>query len=328
MTDYVWGIGSGDEMMIRDTGGNVEFWFHSDASTWNNEQDWGWSIDGGGWNMGVFKLNSGGAWHHLGTIYVGPGGNRQVGMRMVGEGLGWPTSDRFVTLPRATAPPAPTMNSATAVSASEVDVVFSSAGDGGTPVREWQLAYSNDPNGGQYYIGSSGTSRVGGLTSGQWWYFWARGRNDIGWGAWSGRAQAFTWRAPDAPTPVTFSEITQTSLRTQFSGQFDGGEPVDEWQLAYSLTNDPATATTLTANSGISYLTDLSAGRQYYFWARGRNAVGWGPYSAVRVATLTAGALVKDGLVYKRAVPYVNDEGVWRLARGMAKASGTWKLVP
>lgn len=326
MADYVWGIGGGAEMMIRDQGigsGNVEFWFHAGPYTWNNQQGWGYDA-GWGFQHGIFKLSTGGGWHHLGTINVPT--SRNVMMRIDDSGLAFPGADRTAYIGRATVPGAPYFVDVRATGASSVHTQFYGNGDGGTPVREWQLAYGTNPNGASYYIGSNGVNDVGGLAGGTWWYFWARGRNDVGWSGWSGRVQAFTWRVPDAPSPVTFDLITQTSLRTRFSGGFDGGEPVDQWQLAYGLSSNVANATLVTS-SGTYSLSNLSPGETYYFWARGRNAVGWGPWSSVRAQTLRAGGMVKDDGIWKRALPYVKVNGIWRLSESHVKQAGVWKEI-
>lgn len=321
MADYTRTIGTGDVMMIRDTGYNVEFWFHSDQYTWNNQQRWGQQSNGA-YTEGTFKLNSGGAWHHIAT--VGVGSTQDVLFRMFDSGLGWPTYDFWQRIDRATVPPAPTMQSATALGTSSVRVLFNGNGDGGTPVREWQIGYGTSSSYPQYYVGSDGSTDIGGLAGGTTWYFWARGRNDVGWSGWSGRASAFTWRVPDAPSVVTFDLITQTSVRSKFTGGFNGGESVDEWQLSFGLDSG-ADDTVITDNDGLTTHTDLQPGQTYYFKARGRNAVGWGPFSAVRSQTLRAGALVKDNNVWKRALPYVKVNGVWKLVKPYVKQAGVWK---
>lgn len=323
MADHVWNIGTGDQMMIRDLGianGHVEFWFHSDSATWNYQQNWGYDA-GGGYVGGEFRLEKNGAWHHLGTVYIPT--SRNVMMRMVDEGLGWPTSDRTVWISRAGPPPAPIMYGATALGISSVRVNFGSGGDGGAPVYEWEITYGTNPNSGTQYITSNGLTDIAGLAPGTWWYFWARGRNSLGWGGWSGRAQAFTWRIPDAPSPVTFDQITQTSLRARFNGGFDGGEPVDEWQLAYGL--DPNTEQFYLPSSGTNILSNLKPGATYYFWARGRNEVGWGPWSSVRAQTLRAGAMVKRDGTWRRALQYEKVNGIWRLAKPYVKHGGVWR---
>lgn len=321
MTDHKKTIGSGDEMMIRDTGSNVEFWFHSDASTWNFQQNWAYFANGA-WYEGVFRLEQNGAWHHLGTVDIND--RQNVTFRMYDEGLGWPTSDFTVFIERSTPPPAPTMQSVTAVSPNAVDVVFTGNGDGGSPILDWTIGYSTTTAGPTGYVTSDGTTRISGLSGGTTYYFWARGRNARGSGSWSNRVSEFTWRTPDAPQPVTFSNITQTSLRSKFVAGFDGGEPVDEWQLAYGTNTDIAFATVVGSN-GTNDLTGLTPGKTYYFWARGRNAVGWSGWSSVRSQTLRAGAMVKHEGVWKRALPYVKHNGVWKLARPRVKIAGVWK---
>lgn len=321
MADYLRTIGSGDEMMIRDTGSNVEFWFHTSAGTWNYQQNWAYGANGG-WYEGEFRLENNGAWHHVGTASVTS--RQNVTFRMYDEGLGWPTTDFTVFIERSTAPPAPTITSVTAVSPNAVDVVFRSNGDGGSPITRWVIGYSTSSANPTTEVDSDGSTRISGLSSGTTYYFWARGVNARGLGNWSGRVSEFTWRIPDAPKPVTFSNTTQTSTRAKFVGGFDGGEPVDEWQLAYGTNPDIAFATILTSN-GTNDLTGLAPGQLYYAWARGRNAVGWSPWSSVRTETLRAGAMVKQDGVWKRALPYVRVGGVWRLARPRAKIAGVWK---
>jgi hypothetical protein len=70
--------------------------------------------------------------------------------------------------------------------------LFSGNYDGGSPIREWQVHYGLNPSFGEYATGSDGSTRIGGLLPGKTYYFWSRGRNDIGWGAWSPRTQANT----------------------------------------------------------------------------------------------------------------------------------------
>jgi hypothetical protein len=319
MTDHV--IQNGNiQMMIRDTGSWVEYWVLTDQWTYNHQQQW----SGTGFGVSTFDMNNRGTWQYVNHVYIGAGAGQNVSFTMYDSGLGFPTRTYTVFIPRATAPPPPRFTDVHSTGTSTVHTQFVSQGDGGTPVREWQLAYGTNPNGASYYVGSNGINDVGGLSSGVWWYFWARGRNDVGWGGWSGRAQAFTWRVPDAPSPVTFSLITQTSIRAHFVGGFNGGESVDQWQLAYGRSSDVNVATLLTSN-GTTDLSNLDPGQVYYFWARGRNAVGWGPWSSVRSQALRAGSLVKVGGVWKRALPYVNVNGVWKLAKPYARKSGVWK---
>ncbi|NLP82581.1 fibronectin type III domain-containing protein [Microbacterium sp. CFH 90308] len=70
--------------------------------------------------------------------------------------------------------------------------MFSGTTDGGSPIREWRIGYGTSPAGPQFYVGSSGTSVVGGLTPATEWFFWSQGRNDYGWGPLSARLSART----------------------------------------------------------------------------------------------------------------------------------------
>lgn len=66
---------------------------------------------------------------------------------------------------------------------------FAGAFEGGTPVREYQLAYGRDPNTAEVYKSSNGYDVLENLDPGKTYYFWARARNDIGWSGWSSRSQ-------------------------------------------------------------------------------------------------------------------------------------------
>lgn len=324
MADYIKEIPNGT-MMIRDTGGWVEFWFKTGASTWNNEQTWGYQVGGGGYVQQDFRLATGGAWQKFGSVYIGAGANQDVLFRIIGEGLGWPTTDHRATVQRQSVPPAPSWVSVAATSSSAIRAHFASAGDGGSPVVEWQLGYGLSGSGAQYFIGSNGISNVSGLVSGATYYFWARGRNALGWGPWSVRASAAPWRVPDAPNPVTFSDIEQTSAKTQFTfaGKWDGGQPVTKWQTGYGLSGD---SPEIFVDSEFTNLTDLLAGRSYYFWGRAQNSVGWGPWSPGRRIDLPAGAWVKDQGEWRRAVQWVKIGGVWKRAKSNIPVNGTWKV--
>lgn len=322
MADYVVSISPSSQMMIRDTGGNVEFWFKTGSATWNNDQQWSFFANGGSSGVLEYRLVRGGHWQHFGTVYVGY--NQTVNFTIYGAGIGFPTYsfDQFIS--RSTVPPPPTLLTANPVSTTQVHVTFQGNGDGGSPITGWQVGYGSSSAGPSATVPSGGNTVVGGFSSGQKVYFWSRGGNALGWSAWSNRLEATTWRIPDAPTPVVFSNITQISISTQFTDGFNGGTAVLERQLGYGL-NPTTPAVLVNSPSGINHLSDLQPGGTYYFWARERNSVGWGPWSARSHTNLIAGARVLVGTEWKRAVPYVRVSGEWKVARPWVRHEGVWK---
>jgi hypothetical protein len=322
MTDYFHGIGGPSTMMIRDTGGWVEFWFQTGSQTWNNDQWWSYSANGA-FSRQKFRLLRGGAWQHFGSVYVSY--DQDVQFTIEGTGLGWPTSTFTQHIQRSTVPAPPTMLAVYPISSSQIHVVFAGSYDGGSPVVEWQIGYGSSAGGPTAFVGSGGTSDIGGFLSGQRIYFWARGRNAVGWSGWSNRGEAVTWTAPQAPGPPTITDKNQTSMRVQYNYVVDTNNPATlERQLGYGLSpvaptdfaNDP---------SGSNLVSDLIPGGTYYVWGRSRNSVDWGPWSEATQVLLIAGARILVGSEWKRAVPYVRAGGVWKVAEPWIKAAGTWK---
>lgn len=320
MPDYTVDIGGSSTMMIRDTGSDVEFWFRTGEYTWNNQQQWRYHANGRTSAVLEYRLLRGGFWQKFGEVRVTT--DQNVSFTIYDAGLGFPTYTFTRHIQRSTVPPYPLMRSATAVSTSQVRVIFSSRGDGGSPILQWQIGYGTSSNGPISTITSDGDTTIGGFNSGQRIFFWARGRNALGWSAWSARAEATTWKVPGAPTPPTFSLITQRSVRAQFKDGSTGGTAILERQIGYGLSS---AAPTNFVSSNNAVLTGLDPGKTYYFWARNRNSVGWGPWSARSQMTLIAGARVRVGNTWKRAVPYVNVNGVWKVARPWVKKAGVWK---
>lgn len=323
MTDYKWTIGTGDEMMIRDTGTYVEFWFHSDAYTWNNQQNFSYTTSAGTVSS-TFVLNSGGAWHKIGSVNVTV--DQTVSFTIYDEGLGWPTSTRSQFIDRTSAPNPPSTPTFDQVDMDSVRIHFSDGANNGAAIDSRQIS------------GSSVSSQVGanartanssytwtGLAAKTTYYFWARTHNVKGWSAWSGRGQVTTHGVPDAPNAPSISEIKQSSVKAAFTDKGLGGVSALERQIGYG--KDPNTPE-LFVSSNNTTISNLDPGKVYYFWSRIRNTYGWGPWSARSQVTLVAGARVNDGGVWKRAVPYVRVGGVWKVARPWVKSAGVWKETP
>lgn len=131
-------------------------------------------------------------------------------------------------------------------------------------------------------------------------------------------------RVPDAPTPIGITDITQTSMTYRFSGNYDGGSPIIEYQALWQKAGGPQIEIPW-QNSGVVPRTLLDPATTYNFWSRGRNAVGWGPWSNMMSARTLAGAKVRQNGVWKDAIPYVNQNGSWKLAQPYSKINGIWR---
>lgn len=106
-------------------------------------------------------------------------------------------------------------------------------------------------------------------------------------------------------------EVTTNSVRMRFSGTTDGGSAITGWEIQYAknsaFTDTPKTV----ASNGLSTITGLIPGTTYYFRARGKNGVGYGPYSST-ISTKTKTALyVSDGTNWDPAEVYVSNGSAW-----------------
>lgn len=127
---------------------------------------------------------------------------------------------------------------------------------------------------------------------------------------------------PPPPAPIDISQITPTSFQYRFQSTGTGGLPILEWQIGYGTS--PTSVQLYLSSSGMSTLTGLLPNTTYYVWSRGRNAHGWGGWSARMSAKTLAGARVKMDDIWKTGVVYVKVDGVWRQAVPFVKKDGVW----
>ena len=100
-------------------------------------------------------------------------------------------------------------------------------------------------------------------------------------------------RTPDAPTYLGFINVTQTTITSNFAGHGDGGAPILEWQ-AQIATNAAFTTGVQTSShptSGQHTYYNLTKTTPIWGRARGRNSMGWGPWSNVYGPVLTLGTV-------------------------------------
>lgn len=205
--------------------------------------------------------------------------------------------------------------------------------DGGSPILQWQLAWGTHPNTADFVgdLNLDGSGFVTGLTPGVKYYFWNRVRNAIGWSPLSVSTSVTMKNVPDAPQSPAFINKTQDSITAIVVPNSNGGSPITNYKLGYAIRagiTPPFPTTILTHGTQASfYISGLSPAQTYRFWGKTVNQYGESEWSAPIYATLLAGAWVKVGTTWKRAVPYVRVGGVWVMARPWVRSAGVWNEV-
>jgi hypothetical protein len=327
MADYTVGIGGGTTLMIRDLGGWVEFWMQTGSSTWNNDQQYSFSANGGYSGVRKFRLLRGGYWQYVDAVWVGY--DQTITFTVYGSGIGFPTYAFHQHIQRSTVPQPPTFTGFDAISSSAFRAHFYPNSDGGSPILEFQIGYGSSSNGPTSIETAPGSPKdIGGFYSGQRIYAWIRARNALGWSGWSGRGEATTWQVPAAPNSPSYYNVTQRSVGVQFTFTKRYNDPPNlEMQFKYGRDGSGVVIDgTVNVNETVEYLYNLDPGKVYYFWGRARNSVGWGPWSpTASMLVLIAGARVLVAGQWKRAVPYVKTDGTWKVAEPWVKNAGVWK---
>jgi Fibronectin type III domain len=206
----------------------------------------------------------------------------------------------------------------------------------GNPGRLWtnnQLDYNfqNGRYGGEFLI-AEGTFNVPHRGDGGAEYYFAGGLTLANLGSASGNTG---WRSlphiqtatvPHAPTAIRIYDITMTEMTFQFSGNSDGGSPIREWEVHWGDNPNHGIWSERGGRVNSGHVTvSVPPATRYYFWARGRNDIGWGPWSNRMDARSLAGARVKHEGQWREAVPYVRQNGAWKPAQPYSKINGIWR---
>ena len=124
------------------------------------------------------------------------------------------------------------------------------------------------------------------LVKGRTYYYWVRGINANGDGAWSDRALQVAGPAPSTPTGLT---ATPGFLQNAIS--WDAVANVDHYEVWARLSTESNNYRELDLNvSGTSYdHTGLTAGDQWYYWVRAVDSAGtMGLYAGPEITTVLA----------------------------------------
>lgn len=329
MADYFKTTGVNGQMLIRDTGTDVEFWFRAGySSDWWNGMPFNWTANGSTTSK---KINypTGRPWYKVGEVRVTK--SQTVTFRLTdgssATGIGGPTSfPQYIK--RATVPSKPTTPVISNVTKSSVHVKFEDGASNGAAINSRQIAYStnsNTPAANTSYpiVSSDKSTTITGLAAETTYYFWARTHNSEGYSSWSGRASAKTLNTPDAPSAPLLASVRMQSVDVAFSAPANNGSSISGYQIGYGIS--ATTPTTTVAATSPQTVTGLTPGTTYYFFVRAQNSVGWGAWSAPRSIRTIAGAYVKVGAVSKLAIPYVKSGGVWKIAEPWVRNAGVWK---
>jgi hypothetical protein len=343
MTDYTKSTGSSGTMMIRDTGGSVQFWLKAGSSTFNHALPWGYNANGGFSGWGTYDFVSGGNWQNVGSVSISSSQNVTFKLGSTGtSGLGGPT-DFTVWISRSTVANPPSLGNPYNITSTSVTLDISDNYNGGAAIGDHQIGYGTDPYTLQYLSALSGTGTtitIGGLATGVVYYFWARSWNPNGWSGWSNRVSTSLLKVPDAPTRPGLDGREQTSIGVSWSPNYNGGSAITGYDVGYGTSSSsPTTVTDVGIPPGfisgvigvggvLTYgydITGLTPGVHYYVWVRARNAIGTGPWTAVSSVRTVAGAYINVGGTYHLAIPYVKVGGAWHVAHPYFRSGGNWK---
>jgi titin len=206
---------------------------------------------------------------------------------------GWGAASSVSAL-MAVAPSAPRSLIATATGGSVIDLSWTvPSTDGGAAVTDYIVEYATGSSAWNVFndgVATVTTARVSGLTNGSTYRFRVSARNAVNTGVASNIAEATSWSVPGAPSGLTATVLSTTSIRLNWNAPAsNGGDAVRDYRIEYSTdnastwntyTDEVSTTTTVT-------LTSLTPVTSYQFRVSAQNGVNAGAVSNIVTATTT-----------------------------------------
>lgn len=322
----------------------VDYYVRTIAWGANDDQSLAAYINGGLWANFAYHINSAsGATTQLfvGTVTIGGQGLSYGGGpgytfqgNVSGSALGAnPSHAISYSLPARPPyyPNPPVGHSVTAIGSDRATFWWTSGGDNGSSIGNWELQIATDPGfTALVYDQYTGSVTVVGFVRATTYYWRVRALNGVGWGGWS-NGPAFTTLAtvPGVPTGLAHGLEGPDSVPLSWAAPAETGGAAStgyDVQAAVAGTGF-ASPTTVTVPAGTLAYTfgGLTPGVSYDFRVRAGNTVGVGGWSATTTATTLATNRVKVpgvGFVPVRAWGKIPVQG-WKPLTVWKRPAGT-----
>lgn len=131
--------------------------------------------------------------------------------------------------------------------------------------------------------------------------------------------------APAAPTIKEIDTIRHQSFRTLITAGGNGGSAINGYQVGYGTSTTTPSDFATASGTTVQVNTNRKPGEKLYVWARAKNVVGYGAWSARKEVTLLAGVRIRVNDIWKFAIPYVKKNNAWVAAEPYIKRGGIWK---
>lgn len=244
----------------------------------------------------------------------------------------WSSSRKTTTLPEV--PSLATVPAASRITRNSAYFSGFQIGDtGGQSPTNLRIQYntSQSTTGASIYTrGSWAAITLSGLAADQRYYYRASAYNSAGWGPWSGW-QNFTTLddAPDDMSPPTFTEVTETSFRVNWTAPAMNGATFSHYVLNVAEDDEFTFPVHVYNGDALSRLvTGLDPGTRYYVRVMAEaspNSSGWGESSRVTAGrALDAGLrmYIFEGGVRRELTAYTFIDGVRHQIRPMYAHDG------